>query len=91
MDNYQNLVTRKRNEYGAKFDTSNLASKFIRYYESGQRVIVKMSYGEVERGYVGVTTGWKPVFLLVHRRSDYGSSTTLSDKDEIIGTVNKYL
>jgi len=87
---YQEYIERKQKEYGAKFNSCDLAPQFIRYYENRQRVIVKTHYGETIRGYVGITTGWKPCFILLKNVRSIGSSETLSDKDEIVGTVNKY-
>jgi len=89
MNAYDEFVARKQREYGDKFDPSDLAEKFVHFFDYGQRIEVKTPYGEVERGRVGVTTGWKPSFLLVHRRSDHGSSTLLSDKYEVTRIVSK--
>lgn len=69
---------------------SNLAPQFARYHESGQRIIVKMQYGEILRGYVGITTGWKPRYLLLKKSNSTGSSETLSEDDKIIGTIDRY-
>lgn len=87
---YQNYLNRKYNQYGDKFTDSELSKQFIPYFESGQRIIVKNRWGETMRGYVGVTTGWKPSFLLMLRSNSIGSSILLSDEDSIVGTVNKY-
>jgi hypothetical protein len=61
--------------------------KFIPYYESQQRVKIAFHYGkttEVKSGRVGITTGWKPVFILMARSNSTGSSDILREKDEII-------
>lgn len=84
------LTNRRRVTYGKQFDPSNLAPQFVPFYESGQRVIVETKYGETLRGYVGVTTGWKPCFLLMHNTRSISSSHTLSADDKIVGTVNKF-
>ena len=92
MRSYKNLLWQGKHEWGDKFDPSALAQKFVRFYESGQRIEVKFSPdSEPERGYVGCTTGWKPSFLLIHRRSDLGSSTLLSDHYEVIKTLPLWL
>jgi len=90
MTKYEQFLARKQNEYGDKFNASDLAPQFVTHYNTGQRIIVKTSYGETKRGYVGVTTGLRPCFLLVNNTRSMGSSDALSSRDEIIGTVNKY-
>lgn len=71
-------------------DTSNLASKFRHYHETGQRIEVKTPWGETERGYVGKTTGWKPSYLLIARRNSSGSSTLLNDEYEVLKALPLY-
>ena len=65
-------------------DYSDIAKQFIPYFESKKRIKVKFHYGEIKSGTVGMTSGWKPVFLLMLRSNSTGSSYTLSDKDEIL-------
>jgi hypothetical protein len=65
-------------------DYSQIAKKFVSAYESEKRITVKFSYGETKRGTVGMTTGWKPVFILMLRANSTGSSLVLTDKDELI-------
>jgi hypothetical protein len=90
MNKYQQFTERKQREYSEKFDPSELAPQFVPHYNTGQRVIILTKYGETKRGYIGVTTGWKPCFLLMNNTRSIGSSETLSAADQIIGTVNKY-
>ena len=88
MTTYNDFIARKEREYGNKFDPSDLPAKFIPFYENNYRIEVKY-YGELERGRVGITTGWKPAFLLMHRTSDHGSSTLLNDNYEITKVICK--
>lgn len=72
-----------------QFDGSSLrdAAQFAPYYGKAVRVkVIRESDGEpyVRTGRVGMTTGWKPAFLLVHRVSDHGSSDLLSGRDRIV-------
>jgi hypothetical protein len=83
MSKYRNYLSRKINEYGNKFDQSDLSEQFVPYYESGQRIEVEFSHGEIKRGTIEVTTGWKPVFLLMLRSNSIRSSYTLSNQDKI--------
>ena len=77
MTKFEELLERKKQEYGRKFRVSSLDRRFIRYFNSGERIKVTYKYGkttEVKTGTVGVTTGWKPVFLLVLTSRSLGSS-----------------
>lgn len=91
MTKYEQLLARKRAEYGDKFDASDLAPAFVPYFNSGQRIEVEPNHstsGRPRRGTVGVTTGWKPVFLLMKRRTSLGSTDTLSARDRVVGVVS---
>lgn len=84
MRSFLDYITRKKQEYGKKFSTKSLDKRFVRYYESGERIRVVDKWGEVKSGTVGVTTGWKPVFLLMLTSRSLGSSHLLTNKDKII-------
>lgn len=75
---------------GHALNEIDLASQFEPYYRSGQRIIVQKPYGEIVRGYVGKTTGWKPSYLLMANTRSISSSELLSHNDQIIGTVEKW-
>ena len=83
MNNYQEFIERKTKQYGNKFDASDLNPAFIPYYENGERITVDFGY-EKKRGTIGITTGWKPVFLLMLRISDHGSSYTIGKDAKIV-------
>lgn len=91
MRDYKEFLERKKRQYGDKFDASDLAPQFIPYYENGKRIEVKFSYNEVKRGTIGITTGWRPVFLLMLTKRSIGSSYTLREADKIVKTVNGIL
>lgn len=86
MKNYQEYITRKRAEYGDKFNDSGLNKDFIPYYENNKRIEVDFGY-EVKRGRIGITTGWKPCFLLMLTTRSIGSSYTIGAKDKILKEV----
>jgi hypothetical protein len=68
-------------------DYSNISKQFIPYYENCQRIKVQYTYGkekEVKSGTVEMTTGWKPVFILMLKSNSTGSSYILTDKEKII-------
>lgn len=82
---FSQYVLKMLREHGDKFSMADLDMRFVPYYESGKRIKVKSEYGDVITGTVGVSTGWRPVFLLIRRRNSLGSSDTLGPYDEIIG------
>ena len=88
MDRYSDFVARKFQQYGDKFSGESLAAQFIPAFNNGDRFRVLVDFGyEDEKpvwGYVGVTTGWKPVFLLIRRRGQNGSSEILSTGHKIL-------
>ena len=90
MTRYEELITRKRAQYGDKFDPSELAPQFVEAFNRGQscRVAVPAFSGEPGKkswGHIGVTTGWRPVFLLMRSSRCYGSSYVLKSDTPIIG------
>lgn len=78
------LIQRRIDQFGDEFSLSNLASKFIPYFNNGKRIKVRLSTGEVKFGTVGVTGGFRPCFLLMRRRTDLGSTISLAENDEIL-------
>ncbi len=75
-------LEKKQREYGDRFNARDLDKRFIPAFESGERIRVKF-YGEtVKTGTVGVTTGWKPVFLLMLSRRHHGSRWLLTKDAE---------
>ena len=86
--NYRDFINRNTLRYGKKFDPSNLDNRFLKYYENGERI--KVRYWDMEiTGTVGVTTGWKPCFLLMRKSNSIGSCWTLESKDIQILAVKK--
>lgn len=88
---YDEMVARRRAEHGEKFDASDLAPQFRRAYNAGDSWRVKVPHmsgedGRTQWGYVGVTTGWKPAFLLMLRRGQHGSSYLLRADTPILAS-----
>jgi len=85
MTNYDEMVADKKAQYGGKFDPSDLDPRFVQYFNSGERIRVDtpLTYGKVmsRTGTVGVTTGWRPAFLLIHRSNASGSIDLLLPPD----------
>ena len=75
----QHLIRR-----GQYTDTSDLdaAGQFKPYFR-GPRIRVDGPAG-IRTGTVGMTTGWRPAFLLMHRVTDSGSSDVLGPEDRIV-------
>jgi len=84
MTNYEAYIQRKVGEYGDKFDADQLARKFIPAFNSEERIRVKFQFDKVRSGTIGVTTGWRPSFMLMLTSRSRGSSHLLSDTDEIV-------
>lgn len=75
---------RGRAEHGNKWDPASLegvCSCIQEAYASGLRVRVTTTWTNGEEftrtGVVSTTTGWRPVFLLMHRRGSLGSWDTI--------------
>ena len=93
MRTYERYVTRKQHEYGTQFcpPSREEVARFGPYLgDRNVRVTVSRTFesGETETrtGYIGITTGWKPAFLLISRINSTGSSDVLSAKDVIVAT-----
>ena len=84
MTKYIKLCSRKVEAFGEMFHSDDLAKQFIQYYNSGERIKVKFSDGEIKIGTIGITTGWSPCFLLMLRKDSISSCYTLSSTDEVI-------
>ena len=89
MRNYNDLLQLRKRKHGERFNASGLASQFIPYFESGQRIKVRFKYGEELTGTVGITTGWVPSFLLMRTSRSIGSAWLLGKDDQIV-EVTKY-
>lgn len=83
MRNLREHIQRKQREYGDTFDASDLNPAFSRYFETGERIKARV-YGETVTGTVGMTTGWKPVFLLMRRANAIGSSYCLGKDAQVL-------
>lgn len=86
MKNYQDYLERKTKEHGSKFDNSNLNKNFIKYYENNYRIEVDFGY-EVKRGRLGITTGWKPSFLLMLTTRSVGSSHLINKDCKVLKII----
>lgn len=84
MSRYEDFIRRKKQEYGSKFDDSDLDWHFVPFFNTGVKIKVDDPAFGVVTGRVGVTTGWRPVFLLMRRSNAMGSSVTLTKRTKII-------
>ena len=83
-ESFEDFVSRGRRQFGDKFDTSCLIPSFVRFFGSQERVKVKFGYGEIVTGTIGVTTGWRPVFLLLRTSRSAGSRYTIGPDDRVV-------
>ena len=84
--------------HGKNLNTADLFLTMRHYYLTDERIIVarvdreapegKRTAEYVRRGRVGMTTGYKPAFLLMHRTTDIGSSDVLDAWDVPVGLVD---
>jgi hypothetical protein len=87
---YQGFIDRKKELFGDRFDDSDLAPAFVDNFNRNpgrprHRILVRFPSGEEIWGFVGVSTGWKPVFLLMRREGQIGSELVLTKDCTIIG------
>lgn len=91
MRSYDDLLRRGRARHGERFDPSALETSFVRWYESGDRIKVEYvipgdpGKGDILTAYgtVGVTTGWRPAFLLMRSANARGSSYVIGPNDRV--------
>jgi len=85
MTRYDDYLASKRSAYMERFDESELSRQFIPYFNNRARIRVEMPYDEILTGTVGVTTGWRPSFILMRTSRSIGSCHLLDDRARIIG------
>jgi hypothetical protein len=93
MKSYKEHIEWKKQSYGDKFSDISLNKEFIPYFGSEARVEVafqdnKGKTYEVKRGRIGITTGWKPCFLLMLKTNSRGSSYTIGKNDKVLKVIN---
>lgn len=83
-------------------DLSDLDERFTPFYESGERIEVEweegyelnMGYtrenGRFSRFYVGRSTGWRPIYLMILRRDSTGGEGILSSAVRSVRGVGIY-
>ena len=82
---------------------SDLDSRFTCFYESGERVEITWKDGFKDytgygcktgglkaRFYVGRSTGWKPIYLMILRRNSISGAAILSNAVESIRPLGIY-
>jgi hypothetical protein len=94
MNRFEEYCDRKRAEYGEKFSDASLAPQFIAAFNAGDTVRIAVpNRSDSPRprtwGFVGVTTGWKPAFLLMRKRGQHGSSYILDNDTPILATKRR--
>jgi hypothetical protein len=94
MSAYADFLARATRTHGDRFTPPLEADRFARYlHDYTVRVTVERVYpsGETWRrtGYIGVTTGWSPAFLLLTRITSRGSSDVLGAGDRIVSVKTR--
>jgi hypothetical protein len=81
---------RVEQQHGTRADLSAVLAcepALLAEYGTGRRVQVCRHYASgphVRTGLVGMSTGWRPVLLLIHRRTDSGSGDVLGPGDRLL-------
>ena len=92
MNNFPEFCARKQREYGEKFDPIDLlsvAGSIRNLYETGYRVRLSRDNGiTFQDGYIGVTTGWKPCFILLWNKRSMGGSYIIGKDDRVVKVFN---
>jgi hypothetical protein len=80
MTSYENHLAQR-----GPTDTVDLdaAAQFKEYFR-GPRIKVQCGSEPPRFGTVGMTTGTRPAFLLMHRSNDMGSSDVLGPNDHVV-------
>jgi hypothetical protein len=88
---FEGFKTRKVEEFGSRFDASDLDIRFFQDIAGAPnaRVKVQFPHGEIVWGFVSVTTGWKPTFILLRRIGQVGSSDALGPDCQILDRKRK--
>ncbi len=73
-----------RKDADPRFKSDGLARKFVEHFRANHRIQVRDKTGAVFSGYVGITIGWRPAFILVYNRKAMGSGVLLTDSEEIV-------
>lgn len=87
MTRYEETLLRKRSQFGDKFDCSELAavSPAIREaYNSRHRTRIQFPDNSTADGYVGITTGWRPAFILLYNKRSISSAIVLGPDDHVV-------
>lgn len=81
-EKYTDFIRRKQIQF-ENFDDSDLDPRFIKLFETRRRIKVD-DHGLIRYGFVSVTTGWKPSFILMRTINQIGSCIVLSRKTKIL-------
>lgn len=91
VETFDAFLCRAREAWGSTLDLGHLdaSSQFKPAFRTGRRVTVQLrSTGgtiiDVKSGYVGVTTGWRPAFILLLTKRSKSSHILLGANDRLI-------
>ena len=77
----------KEREFGREFVPPVNADLLSEYVNSGIRLEVDAD-GCIERGFIGLTTGWRPCFILLRTKRSSGSGICLDGNVKILRILN---
>jgi hypothetical protein len=87
MTRFEMYCQRQRMLYGERFQAPT-GQQLIDAYNRDRdyRVQVQLSDGRLAWGYVSLSTGWVPTFLLMRSTRAIGSSTVLDHSNKIVAS-----
>lgn len=78
-----------RKKWGDKFVPPKVTGWQAYHYFTRYRLEVVSPHGYRRRGIIGITTGWQPSLLLVHRANNSGSWDILTTDDILVGCSHR--
>lgn len=86
---WQCWINAKQDEYGEKFTLPDpqLCNLLVPYLKSGKRVEIDVD-GFITRGFISITCGWWPSFMVLRTSRSMGSWILISKNTRILRELN---
>lgn len=87
--NFKLACDRLRRQWGDTFVAPKPTEDQLRYFNTSIRVEVVSPSGYRRRGYIHMTSGYRPALMLIHRHGSAGSWDLLTENDVVVGAVDE--